>query len=96
VTRYILGDHATLDSDCSIARRYGTAGASTGATGAADLGFKERQVLIDDIAGAIRGGHDPFVPLASVLPALDWALPMYQSAKEGGAVELPIDEDRVW
>jgi predicted dehydrogenase len=77
-------------------RRYGTAGASTGATGAADLGFKEHQVLIEDMVAAIRDGREPFIPLASVLPALEWALAMYQSAKEHAPVALPIDEDRVW
>ena len=76
-------------------RQYGTAGA-TGATGAADLGFKEHQVVIEDMVGAIREGRQPFVPLASVLPALEWALAMYQSAKENAPVELPVDENRVW
>lgn len=77
-------------------RRYGTAGAATGATGAADLGFKEHQALIDDMAAAIRGGGEPFVPLGSVLPTLEWALAMYQSARENAPVELPVDETRVW
>ena len=65
-------------------------------TGAADLGFREHQVVIEDMVGAIRGGREPFIPLASVLPTLEWALAMYQSAKENAPVELPIDEDRVW
>ena len=77
-------------------RRFGTAGASTGATGAADLGFREHQAVIEDMVDAIRGGREPFIPLASVVPALEWALAMYQSAKENAPVELPIDEDRVW
>ncbi len=77
-------------------RRFGTAGASTGATGAADLGFKEHQGVIEDLVAAIRGGHQPFIPLASVLPTLEWALAMYQSAKDNAPVELPVDEDRVW
>jgi len=65
-------------------------------TGAAHLGFREHQVVIEDMVGAIRGGREPFIPLASVLPTLEWALAMYQSAKENAPVELPIDEDRVW
>ena len=77
-------------------RRYGSAGASTGATGAADLGFKEHQVVIEDMVAAIREDRDPFIPMPTVLPALEWALAMYQSANEGAPVELPIDEDRVW
>ena len=43
-------------------RRYGTAGASTGA---ADLGFREHQVVIEDLVDAIRGGHEPFIPVWS-------------------------------
>jgi UDP-N-acetyl-2-amino-2-deoxyglucuronate dehydrogenase len=77
-------------------RSYGTAGASTGATGAADLGFEEHQVVIEDMVGAIRERRDPFIPLESVLPTLEWALAMYQSARENAPVELPIDESRVW
>jgi predicted dehydrogenase len=77
-------------------RGYGTAGASTGATGAADLGFKEHQVMIEDMVGAIRSRREPFIPLPSVLPALEWALAMYQSAKQGTPVELPVYEDQVW
>lgn len=77
-------------------RRYGTAGASTGATGAADLGFREHQVIIEDMVAAIRGGGEPFVPLATVRPALEWALAMYQSARQNAPVELPVEEDKVW
>jgi UDP-N-acetyl-2-amino-2-deoxyglucuronate dehydrogenase len=77
-------------------RQYGTAGVSTGATGAADLGFKEHQVVIEDMVSAIRNGHEPFIPLASVRPTLEWALAMYQSAKDNAPVIVPVNEDNVW
>lgn len=48
------------------------------------------------MVGAIREGREPFIPLASALPTLEWDLAMYQSAKEKAPVELPIDESRVW
>jgi UDP-N-acetyl-2-amino-2-deoxyglucuronate dehydrogenase len=76
-------------------RHYGSAGPS-GATGAADLGFKEHQVVIEDMVGAIRGNREPFIPLGTVRPTLEWALAMYQSARENAPVELPVSEERVW
>ena len=46
---------------------------------------------------AIQQGREPLITLASVRPALEWALAMYQSAKQSAAVELPIvDENAVW
>jgi predicted dehydrogenase len=86
-------DECPEDADI---RRYGTAGGATGATGAGDLGFQEHQAVMEDMVGAIREDREPFIPLASVLPTLEWALAMYRSAKEDAPVELPIDEERVW
>jgi predicted dehydrogenase len=78
-------------------RRIGSASVMTGATGAADLGFQDHQVVIRDMVAAIRENREPVIGLASVLPTLEWALAMYQSAKTGGPVELPItDESAVW
>lgn len=78
-------------------RKIGSASAPTGATGAADLGFEDHQAVIEDLAEAIEAGREPMVPLASVLPTLEWALAMYQSAKEGRPVDLPLaDETAVW
>jgi hypothetical protein len=46
---------------------------------------------------AVADGREPMITLASVRPTLEWALAMYQSAKQGTSVELPIlDEDAVW
>jgi len=78
-------------------RHYGSAAVATGATGPADLGFLDHQAVIEDMARAIREGHDPMITLASVRPTLEWALAMYLSAKLNATVELPItDEDAVW
>ncbi|MFB3827249.1 MAG: Gfo/Idh/MocA family protein [Bryobacteraceae bacterium] len=78
-------------------RQYGSAAAATGATGAADLGHQDHQAVIEDMVRAMESGGEPMIPLGSTLPALEWALAMYQSAKEGRAVELPVvDEGAVW
>ena len=78
-------------------RQVGSAAVMTGATGAADLGFHDHMAVIEDMVCAIETGREPVIGLASVLPTLEWALAMYQSAKEGAPVELPIaDEKAVW
>jgi len=78
-------------------RRLGSAAAATGATGAADLGFQEHQAVIEDMAAAIESGRAPMITLASARRTLEWALAMYQSAREQAPVTLPLrDEDAVW
>ena len=78
-------------------RKFGSSGSGTGARGAADLGFTDHQAVIEDMVRAIQQGREPLITLASVRPALEWALAMYQSAKQSAAVELPIvDENAVW
>lgn len=78
-------------------RRLGSAAAATGARGAADLSFFEHQVVIEDMVHAITERRDPMITMASVRPTLEWALGMYQSAKQGAPVDLPIvDEQAVW
>lgn len=78
-------------------RTYGSASAATGATGAADLGFQDHQVVIEDLAGAILDGHEPMITLESVRPTLEWSLAMYLSAKLEAPVTLPLeDEAAVW
>ena len=78
-------------------RKIGSASVATGATGAADLGFHDHQAVIEDMVEAIETGRDPMIPLASVLPTLEWALAMYQSAKDARPVDLPLkDETAVW
>jgi predicted dehydrogenase len=78
-------------------RRYGSGAVATGATGAADLGFHDHQAVIEDLVEATETGGEPMITLASVRPTLEWALAMYQSAKQRSPVELPIlDEEAVW
>lgn len=78
-------------------RNIGSSAAATGARGAADLGFHDHMVLIEDMVCAIRQNREPIVTLSSVLPTLEWALAMYKSAKDGAPVELPLaDESTVW
>jgi predicted dehydrogenase len=78
-------------------RQYGSAAAATGAGDAAALGFHDHQMLIEDMVCAIETGRDPIAALPTVRPTLEWALAMYQSAKENRPVELPLpDEDQVW
>jgi len=85
-----------LPEDAEI-RRLGSSAAATGARGAADLGFVDHQAVVEDMVRAIHEGRKPMITLESVRPTLEWALAMYQSAKQGTAVELPItDEQAVW
>ena len=78
-------------------RHYGSAAVATGSTGAAALGFHDHQAVIEDMVAAIARGSEPMITLASVRPTLEWALAMYQSAKQDTAVNLPIvNEQDVW
>lgn len=78
-------------------RQIGSASAATGARGAADLGFHDHQVVIEDLADSILTGREPMITLASVRPTLEWCLAMYLSAKVGAPVSLPLqDETLVW
>jgi predicted dehydrogenase len=78
-------------------RHYGSAAVATGSTGAADLGFHDHQAVIEDMVAAIQNGREPLITLASVRPTLEWALAMYQSAKQDAAVTLPLtSEEDVW
>jgi predicted dehydrogenase len=78
-------------------RRLGSAAAATGARGAADLGFLDHQAVIEDMVGAIETHRGPMITLPSVRATLEWALAMYQSAKQHTLVDLPIvDEEAVW
>jgi len=78
-------------------RRYGSAAVATGATGAAALGCHDHQAVIEDMVAAVGNDREPMITLASARPALEWALALYQSAKQDAAVDLPLtDEQAVW
>jgi len=78
-------------------RTYGSAAVVTGATGAADLGFHDHQVVIEDLACSIATGREPMITLESVRPTLEWSLAMYLSAKRDAPISLPLrDEPADW
>jgi predicted dehydrogenase len=78
-------------------RQYGSAAVATGAGDAAALGFHDHQMLIEDMVCAVETRREPIAALPTVRPTLEWALAMYQSAKDNVPVELPIgDEKLVW
>lgn len=78
-------------------RGYGSSAVATGATGAADLGFRDHQVVIEDLARAVATGAEPAITLENVRPTLEWSLAMYLSAKRDAPVSLPLeDESAVW
>jgi predicted dehydrogenase len=74
-------------------RRLGSESQATAAGGAADFGFADHAVVIQNMIDAVNGVRDLRIPVASVRPALEAALAMYQSAARGGPVELPISDD---
>ena len=78
-------------------RNLGSAAVSTGATGAADLDFHDHRMVIEDMVRAIEADGSPMITLESVRPTLEWALAMYQSARDGAPVELPLaNEEAMW
>ena len=80
-----------------IVRGYGNAAQTTGAGGAADFGFADHQVVIQDMIDAIREDREVIIPVQSVRPTLEIVLAMYQSAARSAPVDLPIeDDDAIW
>jgi len=78
-------------------RRIGSAEIETAATGPAAFAFKEHQVVIEDMVDAILNDREPLISAPSTRHTLELALAMYQSDKNGNAVELPIkNENNVW
>jgi predicted dehydrogenase len=78
-------------------RTYGSASVGTAATGPADFAFYDHQLVIEDMVDAIRENRDPLITTTSVRPTLEWALAMYQSAKEKAPVTLPVvNEEAIW
>jgi UDP-N-acetyl-2-amino-2-deoxyglucuronate dehydrogenase len=78
-------------------RQFGSASQATGAGGAADLGYYDHMVVIEDLVDSIYSGREVSIPVSSVRPTLEMVLAMYKSAKLKSPVELPItDEDSIW
>jgi predicted dehydrogenase len=74
-------------------RREGDASQATGAGGAADFGYADHQVVIQDMIDCIGSDRDVVTPVRSVRPSLEIVLAMYQSAARGTAIELPVADD---
>ena len=78
-------------------RTIGSASQLTGAGGAADLGYADHLVVIQDLIDAVRTGREVLIPVASVRPTLEIVLAMYQSAARGCPVVLPVqDDESIW
>ena len=78
-------------------RQLGSAAQATAAGGAADFGFADHAVVIQDMIDAINANREVIIPVSSVRPTLEAALAMYHSAARGAPVDLPIQDDpAVW
>jgi len=78
-------------------RQYGSAAQTTGAGGAADFGFLDHQVVIQDLIDSVNENREVVIPVASVRPTLEIVLAMYQSAARNAPVNLPVqDDDSIW
>ena len=78
-------------------RRYGSETVRTAATGPADFAFFDHQVVIEDMADAIRENRDPIIPAISTRPTLELVLAMYKSAALDSAISLPLEnEEGIW
>jgi len=78
-------------------RNFGDSSQATGATGAADFGYKDHQVVLQDMIDAIREDHEVLIPVSTVRHSLEIALAMYLSTKENRTVNLPLEsEDGIW
>ncbi len=78
-------------------RQIGNAAQATGAGGAADFGYLDHQVVVQDLIDAVRENKEVVIPAASVRHTLEICLAMYQSAATGGPVSLPVqDDEKAW
>ena len=79
-------------------RQLGSSAKATGAGGAADFDFAEHQTVIAGMARAVRENVDPLITAPSARVTVEMMLALYQSAKTGQAVRLPLadDDDSIW
>jgi UDP-N-acetyl-2-amino-2-deoxyglucuronate dehydrogenase len=78
-------------------RTLGDSSQATGAGGAADLGYRDHRIVVQDMIDSIGKGGEVVIPVHSVRPSLEMVLAMYHSAKLSRPVRLPIsDDDTVW
>jgi UDP-N-acetyl-2-amino-2-deoxyglucuronate dehydrogenase len=78
-------------------RSLGNAAQSTGASGAADFGHADHQVVIQDMIDAVAANREVIIPVSDVRPTLEICLAMYQSAARQVPVALPtVDDESAW
>lgn len=83
--------------DDETIRKIGRADIETAATGPAAFSHQDHQLVIEDMVDAILEDRDPCISLPATRGTLEIALAMYQSAKRGDQVNLPIqNENDVW
>jgi len=78
-------------------RKLGSTAQKTAAGGAADFGFADHQVVIQDMIDAIDENREVVIPVSSVRPTLEIVLAMYESAEKNHPVVLPLKGDpQMW
>jgi len=78
-------------------RKLGSTAQKTAAGGAADFGFADHQVVIQDMMDAIDEDREVVIPVISVRPTLEIVLAMYLSAEKNAPVALPLENARsIW
>jgi predicted dehydrogenase len=78
-------------------RAIGRKDTQTAATGPADFGFAEHQVVIEAMARAVRGEGEPIITVQSARHSVEIALAMYRSARTGNPASLPLTDERgIW
>jgi len=75
-------------------RKLGSTAQKTAAGGAADFGFLDHQVVIQDMIDAIDENREVVIPVSSVRPTLEIVLAMYLSAGKNAPVTLPLENTR--
>ena len=77
--------------------KLGSTAQKTAAGGAADFGYADHQVVIQDMVDAINEGREVVIPVSSVRPTLEIVLAMYESAEKRAPVTLPLKNARsIW
>ncbi len=76
-------------------RQLGRGSVATAAGGPADFDFADHRTVIEAMTAAARGEAQPLITADSARKTLEIALAMYQSARTGQAVELPLKDERV-
>lgn len=78
-------------------KRLGNTAQATGAGGAADFGYHDHMVVIQNMIDSINKDKEVVIPVSSVRPSLEIVLAMYQSAAKNVPVQLPIEDDEsIW